>query len=184
VRSHAFANSFLVRKLERLGAQVLLPPLQEWLDYIAAERRATSRQRGAFGELALEALAQWVCRRDERRVAAVFDGLAGPMPRESSMRDVLRIGSRYLDPSVKGEAILSMARAAEYAHHGVHGIVNVSPFGCMPGAIVNGLLEEFRRDHDAIPVLRLAFDGVDQPGEDMLLDAFVHQARQRLNGRP
>jgi len=184
VRSHEFANSFLTRKLERLGAQVLLPSFQEWLDYIAWERRELHRGRGALGRLAGEWLTAWVCRRDERRIAGLFDGTVGPMAHEAPMREVLRLGSRYLDPSVRGEAILSMARAVEYVHHGVHGVVNVAPFGCMPGAVVNGLLEQFRRDHDAVPVLRLAFDGVAQPGEDMLLDAFVHQARQRMDGRP
>jgi predicted nucleotide-binding protein (sugar kinase/HSP70/actin superfamily) len=32
VRSNEFANGFLVRKLEALGAQVVLPTLQEWLN--------------------------------------------------------------------------------------------------------------------------------------------------------
>ena len=183
VRSHEFANNFLARKLERLGAQVALPPLQEWLNYIAHERRELCWQSGALWGFVKESLAEFVARWDESRAARVFRGAVSFMPREMPAGEVLRLGARYLHPTVKGEAILSMARAVEYVHHGVDGIVNVVPFGCMPGAIVNGLLEQFRDDHVGLPVLKLAFDGVEQPGEETLLDAFVHQARQHMESR-
>jgi predicted nucleotide-binding protein (sugar kinase/HSP70/actin superfamily) len=183
VRSHEFANSFLARKLEGFGAQVLLPPMEEWLNYIAEERREICWENGAVWGFVREWLAEFVARWDEGRVARVFRGAVSHMPRESPISDVLRLGSRYLDPTVKGEAILSMGRAVEYVHHGVDGIVNVVPFGCMPGAIVNGLLERFREDHGGIPVLKLAFDGVEQAGEATLLEAFVHQARQHMESR-
>ncbi|KPK58499.1 MAG: hypothetical protein AMK73_09265 [Planctomycetes bacterium SM23_32] len=183
VRSHEFANAFLTRKLERLGAQVALPPVQEWLNYIAHERRELCWQRGAVWGFIREWLGELVARWDEGRVARIFRDLITHMPREAPIADVLRLGSRYLHPTVKGEAVLSMGRAVEYVHNRADGIVNVVPFGCMPGAIVEGLLEEFRRDHDGIPVLKLAFDGVEQTGEETLLDAFVHQARQHMESR-
>jgi len=104
------------------------------------------------------------------------------MPREKAVGDVVRLGSEYLDPNVKGEAILSMGRALEYVHHGFDGIVNVAPFGCMPGAIVNSLLERFRRDH-RLPVLKLDYDGLQQASEGTALEAFVHQAREHMRGR-
>ncbi len=75
-----------------------------------------------------------------------------------------------------------MGRAIEYAHHGLNGVVNVAPFGCMPGAIVSGLLEKFREDNGGIPLLKMNYDGTEQSGEDTLLEAFVHQARQHMEG--
>ncbi len=184
VRSNEFANNFLVRKLEELGAQVMLPTLQEWISYIAHERReiyrTDSRWLSLLKEWGIELVARW----DERRIARIFKGAVEHMPREAAASKVIRAGSRYLDPTVKGEAILSMGRAVEYAHHGLNGVVNVAPFGCMPGALVNGLLERFREEYDGMPVLKLAFDGVEQTAEQTLLEAFVHQARQHMNGRP
>jgi len=187
VRSNEFANGFLVRKLERLGAQVIMPTFQEWLNYVAYERREQRLQHGRLWALAREWLTEWMARWDEGRTARIFRGAVRCMARERPAAEVVRLGSRYLPPAVKGEAILSMGRAVEYAHHGLDGVVNVAPFGCMPGAIVNGLLEEYRRDHDNMPVLKLAFDGIDQAAEDTQLDAFVHQTRQhmwRRQGRP
>ncbi|MDP6438530.1 MAG: acyl-CoA dehydratase activase-related protein, partial [Candidatus Brocadiia bacterium] len=183
VRSHHFANNFLVRKLEQFGAQVMLPPFQEWINYIAHERREACWNDRRPLPLAREWASELVARRSERRVARIFDGAITRMPREQRTGEVLRLGSPYLDPSVKGEAVLSMARAVEYAEHGFSGVVNVVPFGCMPGAMVDSLLEKFHRRHHGIPVLKLAFDGVEQASEETVLEAFVHQARQYMEGR-
>ena len=184
VRSNEFANNFLVRRIEALGGQALLPPFQEWLSYIAHERREWYRRRGQIGALLKEWIAEFVCRRDEHRAARVLAEGIRTMPRESPTSRVLELASAYLQPCVKGEAVLSMGRAVEYFHHGVNGIVNVGPFGCMPSAVVNALLVKFRADHDGIPVLRMAFDGQEQSSENTVLEAFLHQARQHTQGGP
>ena len=183
VRSNEFANNFLVRRLEDLGAQVLLPTLQEWINYVSYDRRELCRQESRWWSFLKEWATEFVARWDEARIARIFDGAIQHMPREAPAGEVVEEGSHYLHPTVKGEAILSMGRAVEYVHHGLNGVVNVAPFGCMPGALVNGLLERFREEHDSMPVLKLAFDGVEQTTERTLLEAFVHQARQHMNGR-
>ncbi|MCK4274595.1 MAG: hypothetical protein KAW90_06835, partial [Dehalococcoidales bacterium] len=43
VRSNQFANDALVSKLEALGAQCGVPPLEEWLDYIDHQRKRRNR---------------------------------------------------------------------------------------------------------------------------------------------
>jgi hypothetical protein len=48
----------------------------------------------------------------------------------------------------------------------------------MPGNIVNTLLEPFRRDYDNIPVLKLAYDGLEQSSELTRIEAFMHQAKE------
>lgn len=183
VRSNEFANNFAVRKLEKLGAQVILPPLQEWVAYTNHERRRDLLHARSLWPFAKEWLTERVARHDQARVERIFAGAITHMPTESPTGEVLELGGRYLDPSVRGEAVLSMGRAAEYAHHGLDGVLNIIPFGCMPGAIVNGLLEAFRADHPGMPILKLAFDGIEQSGESTLLDAFVYQARQYMESR-
>ena len=183
VRTHPFANGFLTQKLEHYGAQVMLPPIQEWIDYVAEERRDLSWRNGRLLALAKEWGIALAAKWGERRVARAFGGAIHHMAREQATRDVLAASSRYLDPSVRGEAVLSMGRAVEYAHEGFSGVVNVVPFGCMPGAIVDSLLERFRREHHGIPVLKLAFDGVEAASEETVLEAFVHQTRQFMESR-
>jgi predicted nucleotide-binding protein (sugar kinase/HSP70/actin superfamily) len=182
VRSNEFANNFLARRLEGLGAEVALPPLQEWINYIAAGRREIAVQNRQPLALAKEWLLELGMRWIEWRTSRFFRGAIRHMPRESRISQVLRLGSLYLHPTIKGEAVLSVGRAVEYAHGGFDGVVNVAPFGCMPGAIVNSLLERFRQDY-GVPVLKLEFDGQEQPSEQTALEAFVHQAREHMLSR-
>jgi predicted CoA-substrate-specific enzyme activase len=175
VRSNPFANNFLVRRLEKHGAQAMLPPLQEWLNYIAADRREIAWQEGQVFRFVKEWLTEFGARWIEGRIARIFHGSIKHMPREKSTSEVLKLGNEYLPPTIKGEAILSIGRAIEYAEHGFDGVVNVAPFGCMPGAIVNSLLESFRQDY-GVPVIKLDYDGLQQTSEDTALEAFVHQA--------
>ena len=96
--------------------------------------------------------------------------------------EVIDLGRRYLDPAVRGEPILSMGRSVEYAESGCDGIVNLLPFNCMPGTIVNALLTRFQKDWD-MPVLKVAFDGLQQGTETVRIEAFMHQCRQRFEAR-
>jgi len=182
VRSNEFANNFLVRRLEQCGAEVVLPPMQEWINYIAAARREIAWQQAQPWALTREWLTELGARWIERRVRRIFAGALRHSARERPIAQVLKFGSRYLHPTVKGEAVLSIGRAVEYAHDGFDGVVNVAPFGCMPGAVVNSLLERFRTDF-ALPVLKLEFDGLEQPGEATALEAFVHQAREHMESK-
>jgi hypothetical protein len=52
----------------------------------------------------------------------------------------------------------------------------------MPGTMVNALLVKFQKDHD-MPVLKIAYDGLQQATEMMRLEAFMHQCRERLESR-
>jgi predicted nucleotide-binding protein (sugar kinase/HSP70/actin superfamily) len=67
----------------------------------------------------------------------------------------------------------------EYAEHGFNGIVNVIPFGCMPGTIVSMLLHQFRHDF-GLPVFTLVVDGTKSPSQDIKLEAFVHQCYEHM----
>ncbi|MFH1034371.1 MAG: hypothetical protein V1806_07680, partial [Pseudomonadota bacterium] len=58
------------------------------------------------------------------------------------------------------------------------GVVNVIPFTCMPGTIVNALMKRFREDHGNLPFLPMAMDGQEQSGSRIRLEAFMHQVSQ------
>ncbi|MBW1712853.1 MAG: CoA activase, partial [Deltaproteobacteria bacterium] len=59
------------------------------------------------------------------------------------------------------------------------GLVNVMPFTCMPGTIVNAVLKRFREEHDSIPFLNMACDGQEQTNTRSRLEAFMYQVGQR-----
>lgn len=112
-----------------------------------------------------------------------FDGALRDFTYETHTRDVLALAEPYLDFAVRGEAVLSMGRLVEYAHHGYDGVVNVIPFNCMPGTIVEALLERYRRHHPEMPILKMAYDGLSHVGEDTRIEAFLYQAQQHAEAR-
>mgnify|MGYP003681892236 CR=1 FL=1 len=183
VRCNEFANNFLVRKLEALGAEVSLPPLEEWIDYIDWERQNDFRRTHQFKALMVEHAKEWVKERDVRRLSRPFKGAIRDFWREEPTQRILERASSYLAPEIRGEAVLSMGRAAEYAEHGFAGVVNITPFNCIPGTIVNALLRPFVADHGNIPCLKMEYDGHEEAGEALRLEAFMHQARQAAPAR-
>ncbi len=181
VRSNQFANDGLVRKLEALGAQCGVPPIEEWLDYIDHQRKRRNRLHleGGWKDWARQQLTEIVMERVAEPLRREFDGSIESFARELPTQGILDRGHRYLTPAVEGEAILSMGRVVEYAEHGFDGIVNILPFGCMPGTIVSLLLHQFRRDY-GLPVLNVVVEGTKDPGESIRFEAFIQQAREHL----
>ena len=181
VRSNYFANDRLIQKLEALGAQCGVPPIEEWFDYIDFERefRYGKHIEGGWKDWTMQKLTEIVMETTVERLRKQFDKSIESFARELPMIDIIRKGQRYLTPAVEGEAILSMGRVVEYAEHGYDGIVNIIPFGCMPGTIVSLLLHQFRQDY-GLPVLNVVVEGTKDPGEAIRFEAFIQQAREHL----
>jgi hypothetical protein len=62
--------------------------------------------------------------------------------------------------------------------------VNVIPFNCMPGTIVEALLERYRQFHPETPILKMTYDGLTHLGEDTRIEAFMYQAHQHAERQP
>jgi len=182
VRSNQFANDFVVRKLEALGVQCSLPPFEEWLDYIDHQRKRRNRLHleGGWRDWSKQKLTEFVQERTAEPLRRQFDGAIEHFTRELPTKEILSRSCAYLSPAVEGEAILSMGRAVEYAEHGFNGIINVMPFGCMPGTIASMLLHQFRQDYD-LPVLILVVDGTRDSVKDIRLEAFWDQCNEHMH---
>lgn len=183
VRSNEFSNNFIEKRIERLGGEVVLPPFSEWINYIAHLRREECiRERdykGLFGELISEGFQRF----DTYRVSNSFKKTVMHFYKESPSKELIKKGRPYIDDSFKGDPVLSFGRAVEYFEDGFDGIVNVIPFHCMPGTIVNAILEKFQKDHGGIPCIKLSFDGQEETNDETRLEAFMHQAYQRMESR-
>jgi len=178
VRCNPTCNNRLVRKLEALGAEVCLPPLEEWIDYIARERKTDCLAARDYLGYLTEVATGLYQERELRRLTRPFRGLIREFLYEADIGEVIELAKPYLDFAIRGEAVLSMGRAVEYARHGFDGVVNVIPFNCMPGTIVEALLERYRFFHPDMPILKMAYDGFNHVGEDTRVEAFVYQAQQ------
>ena len=182
VRNHGFSNQQLVRRLERMGAEVRMPAFQEWILYTNETRLWHCRRHRKLRDYASDWIKQRVQHADAVRLTRPFAGML-PHLFEPPVRHTLDRGNRYLHESFEGEAILSVGKAVEMVHEGASGIINVMPLTCMPGTIVTAQLRKMREDLGNVPALSVAYDGSEQPNLETRLEAFVHQARQWKGNR-
>jgi len=152
------------------------------MDYTDHQRKRRSRfhLEGGGRDWAKQKLTEFVQERAAEPLRRQFDGAIEHFVREQPTPEVLSHGRAYLSPAVEGEAILSLGRAVEYAEHGFNGIVNVRPFGCMPGTIGSMLLHRFRQDF-SLPVFNLVVEGTKDSGQDIRLEAFFHQCCEHMH---
>jgi len=181
VRSHPFANSFLIERLEKLGAACELAPLAEWIYYTNFTRTREAHRRGQLRNRIMNRVQDYFQHKLEK-------GLAGPLEEhfgelaERPIENVLELARPYLHEDFEGEAILTIGKAIEYHHSGFGGVINVMPFSCMPSTIVSTQSRRVSADCDDMPILNISFDGQEDPTLTTRLEAFVEQIRQRQKG--
>ncbi|RJR45978.1 MAG: CoA activase [Deltaproteobacteria bacterium] len=176
-RANRFANENAVREIEALGGEVWMPPIAEWLLYVnyTSKRRAKVYKR--YRHLMQILLKEYFQNKDEHMLEEVFKGSVRNL-KEPTIPQTLELAKGYLDPSFEGEAILSIGKSRDFISKGISGLVNIMPFTCMPGTVVNSLFRRFQEEHDHIPFLNLAYDGQEQTHTRTRLEAFMYQVRQ------
>jgi len=178
VRHHRFANNDLVRQLEGLGAEVVMPGIAEWIHYNNWTRMAQAAShrdlRSWIGNYVQDRIQRKVYRHMEAAMAAVLAG-----HHEPTTEDLLELAEPYLDRSFEGEAILSIGKMVELCRQGVQGIINVMPFSCMPSTIVSAVARQVQSRLDGLPILSISYDGQQDPTLLTRLEAFVYQAQVR-----
>ncbi len=171
VRSHSFSNEELIRRLENLGAEVYLTPLEEWIHYvntIAIRNALIKKDKSAIIKILVNKFFQW---KVEIKFSSFFKGTLKYL-HEPSTKDLFKFASPYVPDSFEGETILSVGKSIDLIRKGIKGIINTMPFGCMPGAIVTALLRFVQKDYN-IPVVSISFDGLNSTVNELWIEAFM-----------
>ena len=183
VRGNEFSNNFIIRKIEKLGGKAVIPPFGEWMEYIAHVRKEDCIREKNFNAFAIEIITEVIQKFHAIKMSRPFRKSGTNLFKENSIKGLISKGRPYIHDSYKGDPVLSMGRAVEYIEEDFDGIINVIPFHCMPGTAVNAVLEKFQREHDGIPCLKLTFDGQEETNEETRIEAFMHQAQQRMESK-
>ena len=175
VRSSKFSNEDVVRKIEALGGEAWLAPVEEWVYYASLLDLRHSLARRDYSTAVKSWVTRYVQKCIEHEYAKYFKGFLRTVSEPSTAR-VLKLAAPYLHHSFEGEAVLSVGKAVDFAKRGAHGVVNTMPFGCMPGTIVTALMRAVTMDC-GLPVINIAYDGTESATNEIQLEAFMDQAR-------
>ncbi len=161
-RLNEFSNSDLVRRLENAGAEVWMNDVGEWIWYTNVDQFHALKLHGR--QISLEALGAHIRNRiqhkDEHTLLGPFRGDFRGYEEPGHVQEVLDCAEPYLPASgVNGEMVLNVGKAVYFAHKGLDGVIDISPFTCMNGIVGEAMYPRVSRDNAGIPIRNFYFDG-------------------------
>ena len=177
MRDNATCNGNISNRLEDLGVEVFVAPFSEWLTYSTYRFTRDSRWKNdkkgivkskiqGFGQ---EVIASSLLRGIEKFI---------DHEKDVSLHDMLSLCNKYVNQFYDGDPAIAIGTSMALTQHGVSGIAAILPFTCMPGTLVASVSDTFRKDHNNIPFINIAYDGQDSVSLDTKLQAFVFQVKE------
>ncbi len=177
MRDNEFCSGNLVRRLEALGAETIIAPFREWITYSTYRWGRDAKWKGDTRAAIKARIQSFFQHLITKRISgSVADELE--MERDIELEEMLELCDPYIHRDYDGDPALAFGAASALARQGISGVVNILPFTCMPGTVIAAGSPEFRKDHDNIPWLNIAYDGQNDVGIETRLQAFVHQAKE------
>jgi len=180
-RNNDFSNENTIRNIERFGGEPWMPTVAEWILYVNQDAMDVSWLQRRYRDHFTKRLINYFQARQMHQLEEAYRGTLRNF-HEPTTVETFNLASPYVHRTFQGETILSMGKSEDFARKGACGVVNIIPFTCMPGNIVESLLKRFRERHDNMPVLNIACDGQEDTNTLARMEAFmyqVHQYRQR-----
>jgi predicted nucleotide-binding protein (sugar kinase/HSP70/actin superfamily) len=172
VRRDDFAVGELIELMSERGVVVKIASIGEWIHYLDFVRECELKKlldlqkpgRKFFSkpwrELKLLGLEEWWKHSVEKRVLSILEptGLVPPSPRD--MHRIMANTEKYfVNLELQSEISVSSGVAATaMEEEGYSGIVNISPFACLIGRVIEGLFTPWARERN-YPILSVEVDG-------------------------
>ena len=177
MRDNAACNGNISGRLEDLGVEVVVAPFSEWISYSTYRFTRDSIWKNdkkgvikskiqGFGQ---EVIASSLLRGIEKFI---------DHEKDVSLHDMLSLCNKYVNQFYDGDPAIAIGTSIALTQRGISGIAAILPFTCMPGTLVASVSDTFRKDHDNIPFINLAYDGQDSVSLDTRLQAFVFQVKE------
>ena len=174
VRCDAFANDYVIEKLEERGVRARFAPFGEWLEY--SDHLTSCSGESSFGARLGSAV--------QKRIHDVtYATVAKPMgwTSRTTVAESIDAATPYIRPDLIGEAILTLGGPLHEHRHGlIDGVVSVGPLECMPNKIAEAQFFH-AAEREGLLSLTLALNG--DPIDPATLDAFAYDVRERFAER-
>jgi predicted nucleotide-binding protein (sugar kinase/HSP70/actin superfamily) len=176
MRDNPYCSGFLIERLEALGAETIIAPFGEWLQYSSYRYWRDSVWKGDVKGLFKSKIQQVY----QHFVSNKIKGHVGDyltLRKELEIDEILKLCSPYIHKDYDGDPPIALGTAAGLVEMNISGVANILPFTCMPGTIICSVSNDFKKDHHNIPWLNFAYDGQEDSGIETRLQAFMHQAK-------
>jgi predicted CoA-substrate-specific enzyme activase len=177
MRDNAWCNGNIANRLEDLGVEVVVAPFSEWLTYSTSRFTRDSRWKNDKKGI-LRSKIQGIGQ--EIIAATLLRGIKKLTDHEKdvSLHDMLNLCNKYVNQFYDGDPPIALGTSVALAERGISGLAAILPFTCMPGTLIASVSDSFRKDHNNIPFINIAYDGQDSVSLDTRLQAFVFQVKE------
>jgi predicted nucleotide-binding protein (sugar kinase/HSP70/actin superfamily) len=175
-----------VRRLEEFGAEVWLNDISEWIWYVNTDQFDMLKLRRR--QISMEALSAHlrihIQRKDEHALLEMFHEDFRGYEEPGHVQEVLDCAEPYLPPfGAKGEMVINVGKAVYFAHKGLDGVIDISPFTCMNGIVGEAIYPRVSRDNAGIPIRNFYFDGT-QSDLERDIGIFLELAKSYQRRKP
>ncbi|MDR0623065.1 MAG: activase, partial [Treponema sp.] len=171
VRRDDFAVGELTDLMSERGIVVKVSGVAEWIHYLdfvreyALEKLIKLRKPGRrlfskpWRDLKKLGIEEWWKHSIEKKVLAIL-GPTGLIPKTPhDMHQIMENTQKnFVNLELNSEIAVSTGVAATAMEHGYSGIVNISPFACLIGRVIEGLFTPWARERN-YPILSVEVDG-------------------------
>lgn len=177
MRGNAGCNGDVANRLEDLGVEVVIGPFSEWINYSTYRFKRDSKWRNDTKGLIkskIQGIGQDVIANSLLSSIEKFTD----HEKDVSLHEMLHLCNKYVSEYYDGDPAIAMGTSVALTERGVSGIGAILPFTCMPGTLIASVSDSFRKDHNNIPFINIAYDGQDSVSLDTRLQAFVFQVKE------
>jgi predicted CoA-substrate-specific enzyme activase len=177
MRDNAGCNGNLANRLEDLGVEVVIGPFSEWIYYstyrFTRDSKWKNDTKGVI-KSKIQGFGQDVI------ASSLLKGIKKFTDHEKdvSLHEMLNLCNTYVNKYYDGDPPIAMGTSVALTKRGVSGLAAILPFTCMPGTLIASVSDSFRKDHNNIPFINIAYDGQDSVSLETRLQAFVFQVKE------
>jgi len=166
VKFHPTANNNIVEMLEAEGVEVVVPDLTDFLLYSAFDNEIKYQQlSGSFlgmlsSKFSIKKIESY--RKEMKKALTASKRFEAP----KAIKEIARHAEKHLSlANQSGEGWFLTGEMIELIHEGVHNIVCLQPFACMPNHITGkGMFREIKRSY---PMANIAFIDYDSGASEV-----------------
>ncbi len=157
VRCNLFSNQNVVKAIEEAGGEAWLAPFHEWVLFACYQHEKRAKEGWDVLGKAWSYLKNRYLFESEHALYEEVADLLGDRS-EPPISESVDAAHPYASFNYGGEVVITIGRTIKFLEEGAAMVVNCSPFGCMPGQIISGILTQVQDDYQK-PVVNLFYDG-------------------------
>jgi len=174
---NSWANNYIIKEFESLGAEVRLgPTTTDYVVYFNEVYPETHFSRREYRS----ALYYYLRRFPFMYWKGKIEGMMKDELRDCRIprvEDIVTLAAPYVSDDIDPVVTVNVAKAKNYAVQGCSGIANLIILNCLFGTVSTAIYRGIQMEHNRIPVLNMIYDGLKQTNAKTRIEAFIHQAK-------